>query len=297
MPATPRPRQPRLPLPAPTPPVGDNQPKHLTTSLLLCDNIPRQPQPPGKPRDPTTATPSRAANPSRGRHKETNPRTKDAKHMRKLMTISVAIAAIAALSAIASSIAGAAFPRYLPSGNGTLPQHFTGFSGKGTLAIRGGNTITCEKNKDKGEIINDTNLVVETDFEECTIFGIAGAHSLGDAANTILVTSRGLLCEIEANVAGVVLTPTGKVHIEAAGALSVVEGSVIGVLTPSSGLTLEFRLTLKQREAGVQEQKKCKNPTVETHLNASEGEREAREASEATNAVLGLLGTTGELMT
>jgi hypothetical protein len=65
--------------------------------------------------------------------------------MRKLTAITTTIAAIAALSAIATTIASAALPEALPtSGNGT------GTGGPGTLAVSGGNTITCKKAKDQG---------------------------------------------------------------------------------------------------------------------------------------------------
>jgi hypothetical protein len=216
--------------------------------------------------------------------------------MRNLKIIGMAIAAVTALSAIASGMATAARPEFLVSGG--FPIKFTGRSGPGTLAIAGGNTIECKKTKFTGEVLSAKTADLTSDIEECTIFGIVNAHSLGDPANVILVTSSAELCYLSkaANPpkVGLRITPTGKIHVEVAGELALIEGSIIGVLTPVNTRTLEFRLSLNASMAGKQEQLRCEGG-AETHFSVSENEGAAKAASEALQNVIGLLREEGEI--
>jgi hypothetical protein len=216
--------------------------------------------------------------------------------MRKLAIITTAITTVAALSAIAAGMATAALPEFSPD-NGKFPVKFTSFSGPGTLAIAGGNTIECAKDKDSGEIVGAKEVSVTVDFETCKIFGLVGAHSLGDPEGTILVAAKGELCYIDESTkeVGLRITPTGELHVEApsAASLAEIEGSVIGVLSPVNTSALEFMLSLKQTKAGEQAQLECGG--VKSKLEASENEGALKAASEVTRDVIGLLEQTAEL--
>jgi hypothetical protein len=214
--------------------------------------------------------------------------------MRKLVII--AIVTMAALSAIASGMATAALPEWLPDDN-TFPIDYTGFVGPSTFAITGGNTIECKKAKERGEVLSAKVVDLTMDLEECTISGIIDAHSLGDPANVILVTSTGELCYINkaTKEVGLVSEPTGKVHIEAAGQLAVISGSVIGVGAPDNKLELTFTWLFKAKETGVQEQLKCEGG-AETHLTGSENEGSEKAASLVLHEKKNFLRTSLELM-
>jgi hypothetical protein len=219
--------------------------------------------------------------------------------MRKRIIISATITALAALSAITTTIATAALPEF--SADKTFPIKYTATSGSGTLSIAGNPIqITCEDDLvTKGEITNATGAGTFTiAFLKCTALGIFGAHSLGDAEGTILVTAKTSgLCYInkaEKRV-GIVITQTGKTHIEVAGKLTVLEGSLIGELTPVNKLTLEPILSLKATEAGKQEVLKCEGGT-ELHLTSAESEGTPVAAAYATIDKLGILEQTAELL-
>jgi hypothetical protein len=211
--------------------------------------------------------------------------------MRKRTIISATITAIVALTAIAANMANAAKPEFKIAG--AFPIKFTSFSGPGTLAkANNSNTIECTKDTNKGEILSTKKVDFTVDFEGCTIFGIVNAHSLGDPANTILVTATGELCYISkaANPpqVGLLITPTGTLHIEAAGALAEVLGQLIGQMTPVNKKTLSSELILKAAAAGKQEQLRCEGG-AETHLATSENEGSFEASSEATTDKIGLL--------
>jgi hypothetical protein len=208
---------------------------------------------------------------------------------RKLITFVAAIGSLAALSAIASS--AMALPEFLPA-NGKFPVKFTSISGPGTLAVNGGNTIECTADTNKGELLTSTTLTFTVDFTGCKIFGFVGAHSLGDPEGTVLVTANGTICFLnKANKeVAVKLTPTGKVHIEAAGALAIVEGTLIGQLKPVNTKSLAGELVLKERAAGEQELLKCEGG-AEEHLTTSENEGTAKASSEVTTDKIGYLTT------
>jgi hypothetical protein len=192
--------------------------------------------------------------------------------MRKLTIIGATLITIIALSAIASTMANAAFPEFNPKAIKNLPP-FTSFSGKGTLQVEGGDTIVCESDTNDGVITGAKTVSLDIDFRTCTIFGIAGAHSLGDPEDTILVAATGELCYLnEAKEVGLIITPTGELHIEdpSAGALAEIEGSVIGQITPVNTSSLRFELLLKQ-ESGKQAFKECGGKAAEFKLSENEG--------------------------
>jgi PPE-repeat protein len=214
--------------------------------------------------------------------------------MRKLAIIGAAITAIVALSAIASTMATAALPEFLPTG-----LKFTGFGGKGTLAVSGGNTLECSSGTASGTITGPKTGTATLDLHTCKIFGLVGSHSLGDAENVILVSGSSTLCYLSKakKEVGMIITPTGEVHVEApsAGALAEVEGSMIGRLTPVDTTTLRFEIILKQSE-GKQELLKCEGLEGETHLSTSENEGEFKPSAIGVTDAGGLLGKEGDIL-
>jgi hypothetical protein len=126
------------------------------------------------------------------------------------------------------------------------------------------------------------------DLEECTVFGIVNGHSLGDPAGQILFAGTGLLCWIKKAApleVGILLRPTGTVHIEAAGQLALVEGSVVGRVTP---------INISQT-TGITEMSpnfKCEGEL--DPLWASENESATKAATLTTT--VNTTGTTGEVM-
>jgi hypothetical protein len=217
--------------------------------------------------------------------------------MRKRIIISATITALAALSAITTTIATAALPEFKP--DKTFPIKYTSTSGLGTLSTAGNPIqIVCEDDLNKGEITKANGTGTFTvDFLKCAVDGIFEAHSLGDPAGTILVSATTELCYInkEKKEVGLIISQTGKTHIEVAGKLTVLEGSLIGELTPVNKLTLEPILSLKARAAGEQEILKCEGGT-ETHLTTAEGEGTPAAAAYATIDKLGILEQTAELL-
>ncbi len=155
--------------------------------------------------------------------------------MRKITIIGAALMAIVALSAVAASMASAALPEFLP--NAPVKPGFSIKSGAGTLSVSGQPNTECKKDKGSGAITGAKTATLTVDFEECKILSFIEAHSLGDPNNTILLHVTGLLCWIKKGSpleVGILLTPTGPVHIEApsTGTLVVVSGSVVGRVEP-----------------------------------------------------------------
>jgi len=214
--------------------------------------------------------------------------------MRKLTIIGATITALVALSAIASTMATAALPEF----NKTKVK-FTSFSGPGTLQVAGGNKIECATDTDEGEITGPKTVTLTVDFRTCKIFGLIGAHSLGDAENTILTAATGTLCYLNKakKEVGLVLTPTGLLHIEApsAGSLALIKGTLIGRLTPVNTTTLRGELILKQTE-GKQELLACEELAGETHLSTAENEGEYKASGEQTTDAIGYLVSEVDLL-
>jgi len=207
--------------------------------------------------------------------------------MRKVKIIGAAIIAVVALSALASAMASAAEPEFK-----NFPLKFTSKSGKGTLQIKGGTAIECEKDTNTGEAINTKEVTATIDFLGCSAFKLVKAHSLGDEAGVILTTVKGSLCILEEKVSpgtklriGLRLAPTGKVHIEVSTELAVIEGTVIGEVKLINALKLGgFELLLEQgAAAGEQKIKECKGGPKEVLLGQENEKGEFKEAAEVTN--------------
>jgi hypothetical protein len=173
--------------------------------------------------------------------------------MRRLTTLVAAgIMAILAMSALAST-AFAVNPELLP---GTAGTTYSGSNGKATLATERKGTIECSTNKDSGELTGTKTGTFTINFETCTVFKVVGAHSLGDPENHILTGGTTELCTISTSPleVGIVLHPK-EVHIEVAGKLVLVKGSVIGKFVKKS--TTEYELNFEQSATGVQKIQHC----------------------------------------
>jgi hypothetical protein len=200
------------------------------------------------------------------------------RNMRKLAIIGTLIGGLAALSAIGASMATAALPEF-----SNTTATFTSSSGSGTLTSKSDNTITCTADTDKGKVTGAKTVEVTVDFTGCTVFGIANGNSLGDAAGTILTTATGELCYLNKTEkkVGLLLTPTGELHLEAAGALAEVTGKLIGELKPVNTSSVHGELVLKAKAAGEQGILNCEDGQDE-HLEISLNEGIFEDASEAT---------------
>jgi len=186
-----------------------------------------------------------------------------------------------------------AVPEFLPNSG-----KYTAKSGKGALQIKGGTEIKCTADTAVGTITGAKTTTVTIDFTGCTAFGLFTANSLGDAAGTILTTATGELCTLTYNpllTVGLKLSPTGKVHIEVAGNLALVEGTLIGEMKPINSKKLGgFKLELTQK-GGEQAIKECRGGSIET-LKGSENEGAVKEAGEETTDEINYLTTEAEIM-
>jgi hypothetical protein len=214
--------------------------------------------------------------------------------MRKLTITAAIITALTGLTTIASTLATAALPEF----NKTKVK-FTSFSGPGALKESGGQAIECESDTDAGEITGPKTVTLTVDFRTCKIFGLVGAHSLGDPEGTILTSATGTLCYLNEakKEVGLVITPTGLLHIEApaAAALALIKGTLIGRLTPVNTTTLRGELILKQT-AGKQELLGCEGLAGETHLSTSENEKPYAASGEQTTDAIGYLVSEVDLL-
>jgi hypothetical protein len=206
--------------------------------------------------------------------------------MRGIKLVSAVVIALA-LTAVVSATAFAANPEFLP---GTAGAKFTGKSGKATLAIKGGSTITCKESvveKGNGELLGPKTGLAIIDFKGCTAFGLP-ANTLGDAKEIILVHVETELCTISLVplVVGIIFTPL-PVHIEipSVGLLVSVTGSFVGSLTPLNTLTTTYTLTIAQ-SGGVQAIEKCEGGAARTLLSSVDGGANTQSGEEAEKGTL-----------
>jgi hypothetical protein len=214
--------------------------------------------------------------------------------MRKLTAIGAAIAAVAALSTIATTMASAAAPEF-ESKSKEFPGKFTSFGGLGTLKIVGGSEVVCEKSRGTGEVLSAKETLDTINFEKCKAEGIVGAHSLGDPEGTILTTTKGTPCLIKEKDVGILLEPTGAIHIEipSVATLLLIKGSITGSITPIGVFTLRSELALTVT-GGKQVPEECEGKKDELLTSKNGGAFE--KSTLASTGVIGLLGGEGKII-
>lgn len=195
--------------------------------------------------------------------------------MRLLTTCGAAIMAVlafTALGAVTASTVSAALPEFLPSA-GT----FTIGSGAGTLEEGGQPAITCADDTGRGEITGAKTATISIDFLSCKVFGIIGAHSLGDLEGHMLVGGTGQLCYLDEFIKEVgIAIKLSALHVEVAGKLLLVTGTVIGKVRPVNFSNAVVEIILKEH-SGIQEFTKCEGGAT-VHLSTAENEGTAKES-------------------
>jgi hypothetical protein len=206
--------------------------------------------------------------------------------MRGIKLVSAVVMALA-ITAVVSATAFAANPEFLP---GTAGAKFTGKSGKATLAIKGGSTITCKESvveKGNGELLGPKTALAIIDFKGCTAFGLP-ANSLGDLKEIILAHVETELCYINKATkhVGIIFT-TLPVHIEipSVGLLVSVTGSFVGLLEPVNIKQTGYTLNIAQA-AGVQAIEKCEGGAARTLLSSVDGGANTQSGEEAEKGTL-----------
>jgi hypothetical protein len=205
------------------------------------------------------------------------------RRLKKMGVVITALLALAALGATMAASASAALPEFEPGGK--AGEKFTSTSGAGTLEEGGQPAITCTADTDTGEFIGTSKkeILSTIDFTTCSVFGIVGAHSLGDKEGTILVHVTGVLCYLNKTKKEVGVTlalPSAGIHIEVAGKLLLVTGTAIGLVKPVNTRSKTGEIILKQSK-GVQEFTKCEGGSEET-LKTAENEGTAAQSGEQT---------------
>jgi len=167
------------------------------------------------------------------------------------MRIFKALGVFASMLALTAITAGVALASILPGNKGTK---ITGTSGKATLQVKGGPSITCEKSKTTGEVESpELSLILITFEPNCTAAGLA-ANSTGDAAKTILVHVEAGACFNAAHIDHYVLfkiLPL-KIEVPSDSLTLLVTGDVLGKVTPIGKKAKKFTVELIQN-AGLQE--------------------------------------------
>ncbi len=190
----------------------------------------------------------------------------------RIRTLGLALVAVFAMGAFASVAASATtLPELVNSKKEPLAKgtRITSRSGKTTLETKSGEKITCEKDKNTGEVTGEKTDKSEITFEGCTAFGLPCDTS--GKVIVIHVTSKLAYINEKEKKVGLVLALETEPTITCGGIEKLkVRGDTICPLTPVNTLTKVFTLTCKGTK-GVQEPteyeeggKKVKPPLNET---------------------------------
>ncbi len=191
------------------------------------------------------------------------------------LTVILAIAAITAATASAEI--------------GFLPT--TTFTGKGGAKVDvslAGTEIACKANTVLGgTMTNDKEGKIESiHFSGCKALGVFEANSLNDTAGIILVTNLTYtLCFINKSTLdmGIVLHfPAAGVHVEipAAKTLSLITGSLIGLITPDAKRAKVFTIKFgKSATTKDQEFTKCEGGKTEVLLTETNESKKPEEGA------------------
>jgi hypothetical protein len=149
--------------------------------------------------------------------------------MQRLKVVVLALMAVFALSAFASSTAFGADAEVLP----TASLAYTGTSGPGTLRTVGGKEVLCVSDTSSGNLAGRT-VSVHIDFSTCKgEGGLVTCTGLGEASGVILVLGSGLLVYDSLSPLGVaILVTLTPVHFSCSIVLVEVTGKVLCLVTP-----------------------------------------------------------------
>jgi len=201
----------------------------------------------------------------------------------KLIGVAALMAALAAIMATGASAS------LLP---GTAGVKITGKSGKATLQVKGGASITCKASTTTGEVKNTEESLALITFTECTTGGLP-VNSVGDAAKTILVHVESGNCHDAAKNEYVLfeVLPV-KLEVPSVKGLTLeITGSVLGKVTPAEKKAFTFGVELKQtggkQEVGPEECTKSTGTVVKgiqlkTSTNGGAAVQSGQEAAEGT---------------
>jgi len=149
--------------------------------------------------------------------------------MQRLKVVVLALMAVLALSAFASSTAFGADAEFLPAAN----EGYTGESGEGRLLTLGKKDVVCKKDTSSG-VLSGRTATLHIDFSECKgEKGLTTCTGLGEASGVILVLASGLLVYDSLSPLGVaVLVTLTPVHFSCSIVLIEVTGKVLCLITP-----------------------------------------------------------------
>jgi len=206
------------------------------------------------------------------------------------------IATALGLIAVATASAAETLWKWLP---GSVEETFTGKSGKITLQLKGGATITCANSLilltfglDSSELVEEGSIAGKDailalailHMEGCTSAGLP-INSLGDALKVILAHLEIHNCMIKKEHFGwlIKLLPL-HLEIPSVKLLVIFEGSFIALLEATKQMG-HFVLNINQKE-GVQGITKCEGGTAETLLDEDDGEPFAQAGIEMKEALI-----------
>jgi len=167
--------------------------------------------------------------------------------MKRLKVVVLALMAVFALGALASSTAFGADPEALPTAN----ESYTGESGPGTLRTLGGKEIVCTSATASGSFSGRTGTL-HGDLKGCkSEGGLVTCTGLGEASGVILTLGSGLLVYDSLSPLGVAILGTlTPVHFSCSIVLVEKSGKALCLITPIETATKHFSVTCEQAAAG-----------------------------------------------
>ncbi len=199
----------------------------------------------------------------------------------KLATALLVAFGASILAMAAASVASAA--SILPGVKGTL---ITGGSGKLTLQVKGGASITCTKSTTSGEIVSTSQVLLLTIGSFCTSGGLP-VNTLGDSSGQILIHIEAPPCLTISFPPSISITLEFlQIHVEVplTKLLILTRGAAIAPVLPDNTRTKHFTLSPSQKE-GKQSIEKCEGGvarTLETSTDSGEFVQTGLEAKEGT---------------
>ncbi len=206
--------------------------------------------------------------------------------MLRIRTLGLALVAVFALSSVAASAASAAKPEY----KGSLPNAFTIKSNTIVFSVPGSITFTCSSGTGQGELTADPSKkagTVTLKWGGCLYDGTSPCQSPGakDEIKTFpLETTLGYINKKSGEV-GEALTAAKITEFECANVSFVVEGGVIGALSPANTNTNKFGLNFNE-SGGIQVPSKFEAHPTETLRVSVDGSKFVPMTIKAETALL-----------